>query len=286
MVSPANPVLFVKRVPQATAALDQYAGTDTELDPKQAPMLFRDKRDALRATATPYAGTETEIDVKNAPGLFGQRRAADLATAAHYAHSDAEMDPKPPAVLCGQKRGSDRASAGHYAGTDTEIDTRGTPGLFGQRRAADLATAAHYVRSDAEMDVKISDRRLKREIRQIGVSPSGLAIYSFRYVWGGPIFVGVMAQDLVAMRPEAVIEDESGYLMVDYDKIDVKMTSLDSHDEVQASAPALFARRRAADRVFGAHYIGSESEADFKSPAAAIAAQYAGTHTEIDVKRQ
>jgi len=74
-----------------------------------------------------------------------------------------------------------------------------------------------------------SDRRLKRDIRRIGTSPSGLGIYAFRYIWGGPVFVGVMAQDLLESRPDAVIETESGFLMVDYDKIDVRMTTLDDY---------------------------------------------------------
>ncbi|WP_454817624.1 tail fiber domain-containing protein [Labrys neptuniae] len=71
-----------------------------------------------------------------------------------------------------------------------------------------------------------SDRRLKTDIRAIGQSPSGLTIYRFRYVWGGPIYVGVMAQDLLETHPEAVIRTDSGYFMVDYDRIDVKMTML------------------------------------------------------------
>ena len=75
-----------------------------------------------------------------------------------------------------------------------------------------------------------SDRRLKTEIYAIGHSPSGLPIYSFRYIWGGPTYVGVMAQDLLAARPDAVIVTESGYLMVDYDRIDVKMMALADYD--------------------------------------------------------
>ncbi|WP_158554883.1 hypothetical protein [Methylovirgula sp. 4M-Z18] len=51
-------------------------------------------------------------------------------------------------------------------------------------------------------------------------------MYAFRYVWGGPAYVGVMAQDLLVARPEAVIVTDSGYLMVDYDLIDVKMMTL------------------------------------------------------------
>ena len=68
-----------------------------------------------------------------------------------------------------------------------------------------------------------SDRRLKRDIVHLGVSPSGLPIYSFQYVWGGPRYVGVMAQDLLKLRPDAVVFDECGFYRVDYSKIDVAM---------------------------------------------------------------
>jgi hypothetical protein len=68
-----------------------------------------------------------------------------------------------------------------------------------------------------------SDRRLKRDLVRMGVSPSGLPIYTFQYVWGGPRYIGVMAQDLLKLRPDAVILDESGYYKVDYARIDVEM---------------------------------------------------------------
>lgn len=81
-----------------------------------------------------------------------------------------------------------------------------------------------------------SDRRLKRNIVRLGTSPSGLPIYAFDYVWGGPRHVGVMAQDLLQVRPEAVIATGSGYLMVDYDMIDVRMTTYE--DWLAARVPA------------------------------------------------
>ena len=73
----------------------------------------------------------------------------------------------------------------------------------------------------------VSDRRLKTDIKRIATSPSGLPIYSFRYVSGGPTYVGVLAQDVLKVRPEAVRTGPSGYLTVDYDMIDVKMMTLD-----------------------------------------------------------
>ncbi|MGO6980725.1 tail fiber domain-containing protein [Rhizobium leguminosarum] len=71
-----------------------------------------------------------------------------------------------------------------------------------------------------------SDRRLKIDIRRLGTSAEGIPVYAFRYIWGGPLFVGTMAQDLLAIRPEAVIETASGFYMVDYDNLDIAMVSL------------------------------------------------------------
>ncbi|RWY71887.1 tail fiber domain-containing protein [Rhizobium leguminosarum] len=67
---------------------------------------------------------------------------------------------------------------------------------------------------------------MKIDIRRLGTSAEGIPVYAFRYIWGGPLFVGTMAQDLLAIRPEAVIETASGYYMVDYDNLDIAMVSL------------------------------------------------------------
>ena len=63
-----------------------------------------------------------------------------------------------------------------------------------------------------------SDRRLKRDIRRIGTLPSGLAVYSFRYLGSAAPHVGVMAQEAKARFPEAVAEFD-GFLAVDYGRI-------------------------------------------------------------------
>lgn len=63
-----------------------------------------------------------------------------------------------------------------------------------------------------------SDRRLKQAVRRIGEMPSGLPLYRFRYVWGGPEQIGVMAQEAVQLFPNAVHEID-GWLVVDYGRI-------------------------------------------------------------------
>lgn len=63
-----------------------------------------------------------------------------------------------------------------------------------------------------------SDRRLKKNIEKIGTSIMGLPVYAFDYIWGGERQVGVMAQDVVKVMPEAV-STVGGYMAVDYGMI-------------------------------------------------------------------
>lgn len=63
-----------------------------------------------------------------------------------------------------------------------------------------------------------SDRRLKRAIVKLGELASGLGIYAYRYAWSSQRHVGVMADEVRAIRPDA-IERFAGFDMVDYGKL-------------------------------------------------------------------
>jgi hypothetical protein len=63
-----------------------------------------------------------------------------------------------------------------------------------------------------------SDRRLKRNITKIGTRPDGLGVYEFEYVWGGGRQIGLMAQEVQEVYPDAVGE-AGGYLTVNYSKV-------------------------------------------------------------------
>lgn len=67
-----------------------------------------------------------------------------------------------------------------------------------------------------------SDIRLKKNIKLIGRSNSGLKIYSFEYIdkkYGSHTYQGVMSSEV---PKEAVIKDANGYDLVDYSKLDVE----------------------------------------------------------------
>lgn len=66
-----------------------------------------------------------------------------------------------------------------------------------------------------------SDIRLKTDIEPIGLSPSRIPMYNFKYKGEEGLYQGVMAQELKKIKPEAVIEI-NGYYAVDYTQIDVE----------------------------------------------------------------
>lgn len=69
--------------------------------------------------------------------------------------------------------------------------------------------------------IPFSDRRLKRDITQIGTKKD-LPWYSFRYLWdreNAPLREGFMADDVLNVLPQAVHNDPSGFNRVDYDMV-------------------------------------------------------------------
>jgi len=63
-----------------------------------------------------------------------------------------------------------------------------------------------------------SDRRLKKNIKKIGRLMNGLYVYTFNYIWGGQSQIGVMADEVKKVIPEAVVR-MYGYDLVNYTKV-------------------------------------------------------------------
>jgi Chaperone of endosialidase len=72
-----------------------------------------------------------------------------------------------------------------------------------------------------------SDIRLKRDITQVGELDGGIKLYRYRYLWSDTIYVGVMAQEVVEVMPEAVLRGADGYLRVDYARLGLRLQTWD-----------------------------------------------------------
>lgn len=105
-------------------------------------------------------------------------------------------------------QGSGLSGAQAGSGTSANSSTGKDDGLIGKLGSA--ATAISM----------FSDRRLKENIEAAG-EENGHKVYSFNYKGDDKRFIGVMADEVEVLVPDAV-EEVDGYLAVDYSKIGVR----------------------------------------------------------------
>lgn len=86
--------------------------------------------------------------------------------------------------------------------------------------AADLDPGDDGIGQDGIND---SDVRMKEDIAELGRLANGLGVYRFRYVGEETVHVGVMAQEVLAVDPGAVIHGSDGYLRVNYERLGLRM---------------------------------------------------------------
>jgi len=114
--------------------------------------------------------------------------------------------------------------------TPTELDVMGPfsqqyQGQLGQVRDANANAAQRNSQTTtaaaslaSALLAMFSDRRLKTDIEKVGELPSGLNLYRYRYLWEQKHRIGVMADEVETLFPEAVGE-MYGYKTVDYGRI-------------------------------------------------------------------
>jgi opacity protein-like surface antigen len=82
-----------------------------------------------------------------------------------------------------------------------------------------------------------SDSRLKRDVELLTRREDGVGIYRYRYLWGDEIYVGVMAQEVAEIHPEAVARGPDGYLRVNYERLGLRFMSWDEWQGLTAELP-------------------------------------------------
>jgi Protein of unknown function (DUF3300) len=83
-----------------------------------------------------------------------------------------------------------------------------------------------------------SDVMLKHDIVLLGHLDNGVGFYRFSYIGSDKAYVGVMAQEVQAVMPDAVRRGRDGYLRVFYDKLGVKFQTYDRWIATGARVPS------------------------------------------------
>lgn len=91
-----------------------------------------------------------------------------------------------------------------------------------------------WAMAGALLPLMFSDRRLKTDIAKVGVMLDGTPIYAYRYKGSPKMQIGVMAQDIEQIRPDAVTE-VAGFKAVDYGKATALSRALALDLELEAA---------------------------------------------------
>jgi hypothetical protein len=83
-----------------------------------------------------------------------------------------------------------------------------------------------------------SDVALKRDVSLVGHLGNGLGYYRFSYLGSDRAYVGVMAQEVQPVRPDAVERGRDGYLRVHYDRLGIKFQTYERWIADGARMPA------------------------------------------------
>jgi hypothetical protein len=84
-----------------------------------------------------------------------------------------------------------------------------------------------------------SDIRFKRDITKLTQLNNGLSLYRFRYLWGDTFYVGVIAQEVEPVVPEAVVRGSDGYLRVNYGRLGLQFVTWNEWLNANKGATAL-----------------------------------------------
>ncbi|MGB6271637.1 MAG: tail fiber domain-containing protein, partial [Pseudolabrys sp.] len=85
-----------------------------------------------------------------------------------------------------------------------------------------------------------SDIALKHDIVLLGHLDNGLGYYRFSYNGSDRAYVGVLAQEVQAVVPKAVVRDRDGSLRVFYEKLGIKFQTYEQWIATGARVPKAF----------------------------------------------
>jgi hypothetical protein len=124
-------------------------------------------------------------------------------------------------------------SKGYKPGTQDYYTCAQVAGI-NQQAVSGVATSAALLPL-AFLGAFVSDARLKQDVVRVGRLEEGIDLYRFRYLGGTQEFVGVLAQEVQRVHPNAVVKGSDGHLRVYYDRIGARLMTLADWEATQTA---------------------------------------------------
>ena len=170
---------------------------------------------------------------QNLSSLNAQRQATAAAAASSGVEANRAAAANQLATLGGQQiAGANQAAAARigYAQTPQDIFSKYASVIYGTPQASTTPNFAGTQGTTGQSSSKgggfsLSDINAKQDIRKIGLLNNGIGIYQYHYKpelrdeWGHGLQVGVIAQEVEQIIPEAVCQLSNGFKAVNYSMV-------------------------------------------------------------------
>lgn len=166
-------------------------------------------------------GVLTEFQQKKLDAAYAELERAKVKAAEIAAEKKREMDAKIAAAEklkeITQPQFNPNTTSGGVGTYDPTKDHSGDGGYGNTGGDSYGDKSGSRSRDNRSSDLGFSDIRLKENVELIGKSPSNINIYKFNYKDNPTTYQGAMAHEV----PWASVKHSNGYMMIDYNQIDV-----------------------------------------------------------------
>ena len=212
----------------------QQLGVKNVLDSKIKAADDQREKDRLAAEAKAKAEAAAKAKIAAAEKAERERVAAAEKAAAAKAKKQRDMQAK---IKAAEKAERDRVAAAEKAAADKakkqremqqkirdaeKAQRRNNGGGREDRGPGASSRGGTSATDSSKGNLGFSDIRLKENVELIGKSPSNINIYKFNYKDNPTTYQGAMAHEV----PWASVKHSNGYMMIDYDQIDVEFKKI------------------------------------------------------------
>jgi len=203
-----TPETFDKRI----ESISNRSLPQTEASRAKIEAIQKARQDFLDSQKLTQTRTQAQVRSKYAKELAAQKSIEDAARAKREFQQKTEGAARQAEAA---KKAADKKAADKKAAENRDAARGGGGGGGG----GDFAGKGSGASGPAG---RFSDKRLKENIELIGKSPSNINIYKFNYKNNPTTYQGVMADEV----SWASVKHPNGYMMVDYNKIDVEFKKI------------------------------------------------------------
>jgi hypothetical protein len=208
-----------------SASIEQQEAQNEKLKAQGAADLQNAKLEEGKRIQNAKFQEGQRMQIAGAEGVkfqYGEQESRDIAKLNRLSGQEAQAKAKAETEARERAEAEAKAQAEAQARERAEAQARAQA----EAQAGAISAGIGAVGNIAGSVISKSDKRLKKNINKLGVSPSGINIYSFEYIDsnnGNGVWQGVLSDEVPSI---AVVKHEDGYDMVNYSLIDVEFKQL------------------------------------------------------------